>query len=179
MTQDELYQQFLAGAGKLGWKAERGDLPNISDTPLLPRPEDIFKALEAIEPKKVKYLVLGQDPYPTQSKGVPNGVGSPDLKEWREKHQVLLLNAALTVKENCAGSHMRLWRNFTLSVIRQAKCANPDVQLIAWGTDATVMLIEALNLFTWSHHPAARAGGDRSFSSFWNTPVGMELRNQG
>jgi uracil-DNA glycosylase len=208
MTQDELYKQFMAGAGKLGWSAEKEDFPNLSKAGLLPRPENIFKALENISPKKVKYLVLGQDPYPTKTNGVPdatgiafavegnrdtalpyslrrimnsiypNGVGSPDLADWRTTHRVLLLNAALTVKKDCPGSHMAQWRDFTVGIIRQAKRANPDIKLIAWGKDAAGLMTEALNMFTWSHHPAARAGGEKSFTEFWNTSVGAELRSQ-
>lgn len=209
MTQDELYDQFMAGAGLRGWTVLKDDLPELLSMELLPRPEDIFRALEEISPDKVRFLVLGQDPYPTISNGIPDATGiafavrrdhagplphslrrimnniyapselrgaAPDLQEWRERHQVLLLNAALTVDANSPRSHLPLWRKFTVSMVRQVRLANPEAQLVSWGKDARDLLIEALNMFTWCHHPAARVGGERGFSAFWNTPVGQALR---
>ena len=206
MTQDELYELFVDGAGKSRWKVDKVCFPDkLGSKPMLPDKENIFKALETISPKKVKYLILGQDPYPTKTKGVPdatgiafavnrtatkniphslrrimkkiyvNGNGSPDLEEWRKKHQILLLNAALTVPVNKPGAHLEMWSCFTKSIIKQVKKSNPDVQMIAWGNNAMGTLCDALGLFTWSYHPAASKGGPKSFTAFWNTPVGKSL----
>ncbi len=205
MKRDELYELFKAKAWKKGWRVDFECLPEGVGERFFPHRENIFKALELISPKQVKYLILGQDPYPSETDGepdaigiafavcggrsenlpaslkrimshiYPNGEGRPDLESWRSKNQILLLNAALTVRPYEPGSHIEHWSTFTKCIIRQVRLASPEVKLIAWGTEARDILCNAISEITWSYHPVARMGGPNGFSEFWDTPVGVNL----
>lgn len=107
----------------------------------------IFNAFNHCPVSKTKVVILGQDPYhgPGQAHGlcfsVPEGIEQPpslqnifkeihddlgtpvpasgNLERWADQG-VLLLNATLTVKAHCAGSHQNKgWETFTDAVIQQ------------------------------------------------------------
>lgn len=120
------------------------------------------------------------------------GNGLPSLLDWVEEKGILLLNAALTVPRpdetrsgrQCAGGHLALWSAFTKAIVTQVKQASPNVQMVAWGCDARDTLCKALGedwrsddcSVAWSYHPVASSAGARSFTRFWDTPVGKSLR---
>ncbi len=58
-----------------------------------------------------------------------------DLHKWAEQG-VFLLNAALTVEKNQAGSHLSLWRPFTEQVIKTISENSSGVIFCFWGKDA-------------------------------------------
>ncbi|WMX55603.1 uracil-DNA glycosylase [Peribacillus sp. R9-11] len=129
-----------------------------------PNQDDIFNALQFTSYKKVKVVILGQDPYhgPDQAHGLsfsvkpevripPSlrnifkelqsdlGCAVPDngsLVEWADQG-VLLLNTVLTVREGEAHSHRgKGWEIFTNQVIRLLNDRQKPVVFILWGRPA-------------------------------------------
>lgn len=128
---------------------------------IYPIGSQIFAAFELTPVKKVKVVILGQDPYhgPGQAHGlcfsVPEGVKSPpslvnifkelksdlsipisphgNLNKWANQG-VLLLNAMLTVRANLAGSHQKKgWEEFTDEVMRKISHSNDHLVFMLWG----------------------------------------------
>lgn len=64
-----------------------------------------------------------------------HGLGRDDLISWA-KQGVLLLNAALTVREKEPGSHLSLWEPITRKILRKLSEANPGLVVILLGNDA-------------------------------------------
>lgn len=128
-----------------------------------PRQQDLFKAFEWCDPKKLKCVILGQDPYHGRGEAhglsfsVPVGVKAPpslrnifkelyqdtgetrlltDLTDWAEQG-VLLLNTHLTVRENQPLSHHHIgWEWFTDQVILWVASNDPQVIFVLWGNEA-------------------------------------------
>ncbi|RME59461.1 MAG: uracil-DNA glycosylase [Candidatus Dadabacteria bacterium] len=123
-----------------------------------------FNALKLTPFKKVKVVILGQDPYhgPGQAHGlcfsVPKGVPLPPslqnifkelkadlgvpypshgcLESWA-KQGVLLLNAILSVERGKPASHRGIgWEQFTDAVIRVINDYKKNVVFLLWGADA-------------------------------------------
>lgn len=128
-----------------------------------PRPQ-VFRALELTPFRKVRVVLLGQDPYhgPGQAHGlafsVPPGVplppslrnlfrelhddlGAPvpdsgDLSAWARRG-VLLLNTVLTVREGEPGSHAgHGWERFTDAVIERVAAKRNRVVFLLLGSHA-------------------------------------------
>ncbi len=131
---------------------------------IYPKGADIFNALNTTRLKKVKVVIIGQDPYHGEGQAhglsfsVPKGVRLPpslqniykeieaeygyrmprtgDLTGWAEQG-VLLLNATLTVEAGQAGSHQkRGWEVFTDAVIRVVNEQCRNVVFLLWGSYA-------------------------------------------
>lgn len=131
------------------------------DYPIYPDMYDIFNALKITDYRKVKAVILGQDPYhgPGQAHGlsfsVKDGIQPPpslvnifkeyhddlgysiphsgDLTKWAE-NGVLLLNTVLTVRGGQAASHRGLgWEIFTDRVIELLNIREKPVVFILWG----------------------------------------------
>jgi uracil-DNA glycosylase len=125
---------------------------------------DAFNAFRLTPLEKVKVVILGQDPYPTQGVAhglcfsVQHGVKVPAslrniyrelesdlgitpaphgcLKEWAERG-VLLLNACLTVRSGNANSHAgRGWEQFTDAALRAVNALPRSVVFLLWGAFA-------------------------------------------
>ena len=121
----------------------------------------IFNAFEQTPFKKVKVVLLGQDPYhgPRQAMGlsfsVPDGIPPPpslvnifkeihddtgapipktgNLTPWA-KQGVLLLNASLTVRAGEPMSHSKIgWHQFTNTVIEKISEKKEQVVFLLWG----------------------------------------------
>lgn len=130
-----------------------------------PPEEDIFNAFR-LPTKKVRVVILGQDPYPTAgmahglafsvreghgyppslrniSKELESDLGKPlastDLTSWSERG-TFLLNTILTVKEGEPLSHAgRGWELFTkhaLEYLVESRDINKPLAAILWGTNA-------------------------------------------
>ena len=125
---------------------------------------DLFSALKETSYSSVKVVILGQDPYhePNQAHGmafsVKPGVAIPPslLNMYKElkaeygyeipktgyllpwaKQGVLLLNAALTVREGEANSHQgKGWEIFTDRVISALNERTDSVIFLLWGNNA-------------------------------------------
>ena len=132
---------------------------------VLPRPTQLFRAMECVGPTAVRAVILGQDPYPTPghaeglSFSVAPGVhpfpGSLRniLREWSEdtglplpsegslmpwtRSGVLLLNTVLSVRAGEAGSHRgRGWEAVTEAILRAVATSDRRVVFLLWGNDA-------------------------------------------
>lgn len=148
----------------------------------------VFEAFHRIQPNDVRAVILGQDPYPTKCQAcglafsvpsqLPPGVRRPQslgriltelrregfdaperatLESW-PRAGVLLLNTALTVAANDAGSHSARWRPFTKAVI-ESLVERPDpIAFLLWGRHAQqwCSLIRLPHQAVCSPHPAAR-----------------------
>lgn len=102
-----------------------------------PQRENVFRVFE-MPVDKVKVVILGQDPYPNLGDAIglsfvngtnktpaslrhiikeieDEGYTNPDIHSW-EQQGVFLLNTALTVEANKAGSHLGYWEPFTQSL---------------------------------------------------------------
>lgn len=131
---------------------------------IFPETQNYFKALEIVDLKKVKVVILGQDPYhgPGQAHGlsfsVPQDVrfppslknifkelkndlgiptpGSGNLEPWAQQG-VLLLNSVLTVEQGKAASHQgKGWEKFTDKVIDLVNQQTDHAVFILWGSYA-------------------------------------------
>lgn len=130
-----------------------------------PAQDDVWAWTKHCSLKKVKVVILGQDPYhnPGQAHGlcfsVQKGVPPPpslvnmykeladdipgfkrpghgNLTAWAQQG-VLLLNACLTVRENSANSHAdKGWENITDAAIKAVSERNQGVVFLLWGAFA-------------------------------------------
>lgn len=88
-----------------------------------------------------------------------------DLSDWASQG-VLLLNCALTVREGKAGSHMKLWKGFTESVIKHIAMNNEGVVYILWGEWAksyAKYVDKDKNLVLECRHPSGLAASKGPF----------------
>lgn len=129
-------------------------------------PENLwFNALHSTPLKKVKVVILGQDPYPTighahglcfsvlpEVKSLPKSLQNINkelltdiqvdnshtgfLQPWAEQG-VLLLNAVLTVEAGQANSHQNKgWETFTDAIIQAVNTQREHCVFILWGAYA-------------------------------------------
>ncbi|MFZ0308716.1 MAG: uracil-DNA glycosylase [Candidatus Sulfotelmatobacter sp.] len=150
-----------------------------------PKDQDIFNALNLTPFKKIKVVIIGQDPYHEEGQAhglcfsVPNGTCIPpslkniykeieaeyhiempphgDLTGWAEQG-VLLLNAALTVRRDEAGSHQgKGWEKLTDAVIRAVNEKPEPVVFMLWGRCAQKkrpLLKDEKHLVLEASHPS-------------------------
>ncbi len=131
---------------------------------IFPEMQDIFSALRFTPYESVKVVILGQDPYHGEGQAhglafsVKDGVAIPpslrnmykeiydetgnpppesgNLTRWAEQG-VLLLNAALTVREGEANSHRgRGWEEFTDAIIKKLNERDKMIVFLLWGRNA-------------------------------------------
>ena len=129
---------------------------------ILPKAPLWFNALNSTPLDRVKVVILGQDPYPTEGHahglcfsalpevrplpkslaniyrelnddlGVDN-THTPYLQPWAEQG-VLLLNAVLTVEAGKSNSHQRKgWERFTDKIIQTIDAKCDSVVFVLWG----------------------------------------------
>jgi uracil-DNA glycosylase len=125
---------------------------------------DVFAALCLTPFGSVRAVILGQDPYhgPDQAHGlafsVPPGEAHPpslrtilreletdlgratphdvSLEPWA-RHGVLLLNAVLTVRRGCPGSHAhRGWEGLTGAILAAVAAKPEPIVFLLWGAQA-------------------------------------------
>jgi len=130
---------------------------------IYPPKNRIFTAFELCDLNKVKVVILSMDPYhnPGQAHGLAFSVNKnikipPSLKnifkeikndlgieppnhgsliDWA-KQGILLLNTALTVRQNEPGSHIQLWEPFTKNIIRILNELDQPIVFLLWGNFA-------------------------------------------
>ncbi|MCQ2286233.1 MAG: uracil-DNA glycosylase [Bacteroidales bacterium] len=124
----------------------------------------IFNAFNLTPFDQVKVVIIGQDPYPNEGQAeglcfsVPEGIELPrslvniyqeiqndlgimprtsgSLTHWA-RQGVLLLNATLTVRAHCIGSHQNKgWEQFTDSAIRALSQQRDHIVFLLWGNYA-------------------------------------------
>ena len=187
MPPDPLDTSRLGGWGDLPFLAL--DLPAVESAlaaearPVLPARRDVFAALELTQPRDVRVVILGQDPYPTPGhahglafsvephvtplprslvnlfRELEEDVGRPrrsgDLRDWA-RQGVLLLNTALTVPEGQADGHRRIgWERLAAQVLDRV--AGRPTAFVLWGKraqDAARAIPEAGHLMIRTAHPS-------------------------
>jgi len=133
----------------------------ISGVPVYPPEDSVFNAFNLTPYNTVRVVIVGQDPYhgPGQAHGlcfsVPQGITPPPsllniFKEMRSdlgvpvsahgcleswaRQGVLLLNAALTVRDGQPQSHYkRGWEKFTDVVISKLSERKSPIVFVLWG----------------------------------------------
>jgi uracil-DNA glycosylase len=153
---------------------------------IFPPGAQIFNAFNYTPFNEVKVVILGQDPYHGKGqahglsfsvcKGVkpppslvnifkelkadigidmPNNFG--DLSQWASQG-VLLLNGALTVRENEPFSHAKCgWANFTNAVIETLSYEKENIIFVLWGKfaqDKIVLIDEGKHFILQAPHPS-------------------------
>lgn len=143
---------------------------------------DIFRSYFDLHPRKVKVLILGQDPYPNKNLAIGRAFGVPQwakppgslynifkevvdegyskpqqktLKGWA-KQGVLLLNTSLTTEEGKPKSH-EFWKPLVWKSLIHLTQRNPDIICVAWGKDAQHMAGDSALNFSYileSAHPS-------------------------
>lgn len=129
----------------------------------LPSKSNIFKAFEYFDYKDLKVVFLGQDPYPQKDvatgllfgnkrnslsispslKVIKEAVVNPErphgiiefdnsLELWAQQG-ILLLNSALSVRQNSPGSHELLWRPFIKNLLTNILIKNPRIPMVLFG----------------------------------------------
>lgn len=137
-----------------------------SEQSVMPAYEDIFRAFNICPYDELKVVFIGQDPYPQKgvATGILFGnkenttVLSPSLKVVEEacidytkphrnisfditleswaKQGILMLNAALTVKQDMPNSHTMLWRPFISKLLRNLSIHESGIVYVLFGTQA-------------------------------------------
>lgn len=144
-----------------------------------------FSALESLRPDQVKVVIVGQDPYHGAGEAhglafsVPHGIKTPpSLRNiWQElardfgitppqhgnlagwaSQGVLLLNTALTVRADCAGSHSKQgWDLITNAVIAHLANTQRNLVFLLWGAHAQkrgVLIDSTSHCILTSAHPS-------------------------
>lgn len=155
----------------------------------------IFNAFDKTPFKKVKVVILGQDPYhgPGQAMGlsfsVPRNKSIPaslkniykelnsdlnipvpshgDLSGWANQG-VFLLNAMLTVEHKQAGSHKKIgWQNFTDAVIKKLSDSRKNIVFLLWGNFAKNkrQIIDEMNHYVLEAAHPSPLAGGKFFGS--------------
>jgi uracil-DNA glycosylase len=153
---------------------------------IFPPGSQIFNAFNYTPFDKVKVVILGQDPYHGKGQAhglsfsVCKGVKPPpslvnifkelkadigidmpsnfgDLSQWASQG-VLLLNGALTVRENEPFSHAKFgWANFTNAVIETISYEKENVIFVLWGKfaqDKKGLIDEGKHFLLQAPHPS-------------------------
>lgn len=129
---------------------------------ILPPPSMILNAFNQFNINELKVVILGQDVYPTKGDGMglcfsvqmskrcPPSLRNifkeleyeyeikrtnVDLSDWSNQG-ILMLNTALTVREGCAGSHIKIWKNFTRDIIKYIADNHQNIVYLLWGEHA-------------------------------------------
>lgn len=131
---------------------------------IFPKVENVFRIFKMIDPKDIKIIMIGQDPYP--QKNIADGISfstnqenpippslrnifkelkdfehidvddkNPDLTRW-VKQGCLLINSAWTVQENEIGIHIDLWKVFVHKLIQFVYNEVNDVLCVFFGSEA-------------------------------------------
>eukprot|EP00033_Pygsuia_biforma_P000373 GCRY01000447.1.p1 GENE.GCRY01000447.1~~GCRY01000447.1.p1 ORF type:complete len:272 (+),score=34.14 GCRY01000447.1:156-971(+) len=158
-----LHPLFSANKGKELLKALNSEY--TSKKVIFPPKEDIFTAFNSCPLKKVKVVVLGQDPYHdyNQAHGlafsVRKGIKLPpsldniykeleaDIEGFKRpkhgcfekwaKQGVLLLNDVLTVEAHKAASHSKFgWQQITDGVVKALNSQRKNLVFLLWGAPA-------------------------------------------
>ena len=168
--------------------------------PAFPPLERIFRCFHYFDPEGTKVVILGQDPYhgPGQATGLCFGVEKgqrkppslrniekellsdlnitledPTLEKWA-KQGVLLLNAALTVRQQTPLAHMKWWSPLTDAIVAYLNKNHSGIIFVAWGGFAHRKLngidLSKHHLLVSSHpSPLSATRAYREFPSFRNS----------
>ena len=178
----EFFQAELM-SGKFDSLMEFFNSPALNPQEIYPAPAQIFRVFR-LPLKKIKVVILGQDPYHTP--GVADGLAfsvqtaklapslrnilkevksdlgqtiiqNGDLTPWLEQG-VFLLNNVLTVEKGHAGSHRQIgWEQITEDCVKMLSTKLPHAAFILWGSDAQAkvkFIDSSRHLVLQSAHPS-------------------------
>jgi uracil-DNA glycosylase len=181
--EDELQKQYFQ---KLQYKI---NLEYKSKT-IFPNYENIFRAFNLLEPKKIKVVIIGQDPYHSlnQANGLAFSVSKgcripPSLRNifkeliddikcdtpengvldtWAEQG-VLLMNTVLSVEESKPNSHKNMgWELFTDFIISRLALDFDNIVFILWGKESQ----KKVKLIDTAKHLILKASHPSPLSSY-------------
>jgi uracil-DNA glycosylase len=173
---------------------------------LTPNRNQVMRAFE-LPVAKVRVLLLGQDPYPTQGMAcglafanaqgtktpqslknlmkelqfdLPRVSATADLAKWSNQG-VMLLNSALTTEVGTSGAHQRIWREFTevvITALDQARAGK--LVCLSLGLEAKKLagLVEVGEV-VYAPHPSPLSAHRGFFGSRIYSRVNHVLSNQG
>lgn len=159
ITKEEFEKPYMIKLGR--FLAQRRKIANV-----LPVPDSMFKAFQAVPYSSVKAVIVGQEPYHTD--GVADGFafssGQPthippalekiyettekELKfgifldknpslEYLAEQGILLLNRILTVEKGNPSSHRDIgWKQFTDFVLNRLRDHPENLVFMLWGSSA-------------------------------------------
>jgi uracil-DNA glycosylase len=175
------------------------DLAVAADRLVYPAPALVFEAFRLTSFADVRVVIVGQDPYHGAGQATGLAFSVPDVEDkppslcniLQELHDdvgcaipasgglsrwatngVLLLNEALTVRANTAGSHLRVWRPFTNAVISALDAREDAIVFLLWGRQAqrkARFVTRPQHTVIRASHPSTRSAhrgfvGSRPFS---------------
>ncbi|MBR5479234.1 MAG: uracil-DNA glycosylase [Clostridia bacterium] len=177
---------------------------------IFPEKEDVFTALKLTSYEDTKVVILGQDPYHGEGQAhglafsVKPGVETPPslmnmfkelkadlgceipnngyLVPWA-KQGVLLLNAALTVREGEANSHKgKGWEKFTDRIISILNERKKPVIFVLWGKNALAkeeLVTNLQHMVLRAPHPSPLSASRGFFGCKHFSKVNVLLRANG
>ena len=177
---------------------------------IFPEKEDIFTALKLTSYEDTKVVILGQDPYHGEGQAhglafsVKPGVQAPPslvnmFKELKNdigcempnngylvtwaKQGVLLLNAALTVREGEPNSHKgKGWEEFTDRIISILNEREKSVIFVLWGKNALAkeeLITNVRHMILRAPHPSPLSASRGFFGCKHFSKINVLLRANG
>lgn len=136
-----------------------------------------------ISPSLKNILKEIDDEFPENKDIITHGrLDLQDLSRW-SKQGVLLLNAALTVEKGKAGSHLELWKPFTIKIIQTLNTKN-DIIWLFLGKESqiyTKFVTNSSHTVILAAHPAVSCYGSTGFfgsNVFRKVNEELEARNK-
>jgi uracil-DNA glycosylase len=136
-----------------------------------------------ISPSLKNILKEIEDEFPENKNIITHGrLDLQDLSRW-SKQGVLLLNAALTVEKGKAGSHLELWKPFTIKIIQTLNTKN-DIIWLFLGKESqiyTKFVTNSSHTVILAAHPAVSCYGSTGFfgsNVFRKVNEELEARNK-
>ena len=130
-----------------------------------------------ISPSLKNILKEIDDEFPENKDIITHGrLDLQDLSRW-SKQGVLLLNAALTVEKGKAGSHLELWKPFTVKILQTLNTKN-DIIWLFLGKESqnfTKFVTNLSHTVILAAHPAVSCYGG---SGFFGSNIFRECNNQ-
>lgn len=186
------------------------DLKSISDKltnkVVYPPLDKVFTLFHTLNPSDIKVVIVGQDPYhgANQAMGIAFSVmpgvkvppslvnifkevesctkiknTSGDLTSW-VKQGVFLINTALTVEDGSAGSHCKLWKNFTQTLMTYLNDRCADLIVLSWGSHAhEVSAMLSKHTILRSVHPSPLSASRGFFGCGHFSDVNYILKKKG
>jgi uracil-DNA glycosylase len=180
---------------------------------IYPKIENIFACFDKFNINDTKVVIIGQDPYhgPNQAHGLCFSVNEdikipPSLRniyieieddlecKTNVNHQngdltylaeqgILLLNTSLTVRQSKAGSHAKIWKEFTKLFLEKLNEKTENLVYLLWGNHAKKYkdLVESNNYILEATHPSplgANKGGWWKCKHFSKTNNILEKLNK-
>jgi uracil-DNA glycosylase len=202
-SMDQSWRHLLEPSRELLGRIEN-QVSKISN--LTPDRKQVMRAFE-LPVEKVRVLLLGQDPYPTDEMAcglafantpgtktpqslrnlmkelesdLPGVSATADLAKWSSQG-VMLLNSALTTEVGSSGSHQNLWREFIEEVITALDQARSGkLVCLCVGLEAKKLAsFISMGEVVYAPHPSPLSAHRGFFGSRIYSRVNQALSNQG